>query len=241
MSQPATTSPAPPMTVRRREEVCASEIGQTFRSEHGRSMPGGGQPMDELSLHILDIALNSFEAGASRVEVAVLEDPARDRLTVEIHDNGRGMDADILAQAVDPFFTTRPTRTGGLGLPLLRQAAEAAGGRLQVRSVPRLGTSVTAEFQASRADRAPLGDLDSTFMVLVTSRPDVEVVLTHRRGADGYELSSADLREAIGGLGLTSPEGVALAREAIRHCEAGLARAGAASGAGQGPTEGAGA
>ena len=179
--------------------------------------------MDELALHILDVALNSYEAGATSVEIAVLEEPEIDRLTIEIRDNGRGMDHETQARAVDPFFTTRQTRNVGLGLPLLRQAAEAAGGRLLVRSMPGAGTLVVADVQLSHVDRAPLGDLETTFMVLITSRPDVDLILAHRRGSDGYELSSADLAEALGGLPLTSPEGIALAREAIRRCETGLA------------------
>jgi hypothetical protein len=204
-------------------EITTPELLQAFRGEQGRSVLGGGRPMDELALHILDVALNSYEAGATTVEIAVLEEPEIDRLTIEIRDNGRGMDRETQTRAVDPFFTTRQTRNVGLGLPLLRQAAEAAGGRLQVRSMPGAGTLVVADVQLSHVDRAPLGDLETTFMVLITSRPDVELILTHRRGSDGYELSSADLAEALGGLPLTSPEGIALARAAIRRCETGLA------------------
>jgi hypothetical protein len=211
------------VTFLRMEEVTTPELLQAFRGEQGRIVLGGGRPMDELALHILDVALNSYEAGATTVEIAVLEEPEIDRLTIEIRDNGRGMDHETQARAVDPFFTTRQTRIVGLGLPLLRQAAEAAGGRLLVRSMPGAGTLVVADVQLSHVDRAPLGDLETTFMVLITSRPDVELILAHRRGSDGYELSSADLAEALGGLPLTSPEGVALAREAIRRCETGLA------------------
>jgi len=211
------------VTFLRMEEITTPELLQAFRGEQGRIVLGGGRPMDELALHILDVALNSYEAGATSVEIAVLEEPEIDRLTIEIRDNGRGMDHDTQARAVDPFFTTRQTRIVGLGLPLLRQAAEAAGGRLLVRSMPGAGTLVVADVQLSHVDRAPLGDLETTFLVLITSRPDVDLILAHRRGSDGYELSSADLAEALGGLPLTSPEGIALAREAIRRGEKGLA------------------
>ena len=211
------------VTFVRMEDITTPELLQAFRGQGGRSVLGGGRPMDELALHILDVALNSYEAGATRIEVAVLEQPDLDRVTIEVRDNGRGMDQEAQVRAVDPFFTTRRTRTVGLGLPLLRQAAESAGGRLLVRSTPGVGTLVVADLQLSHVDRAPLGDLETTFMVLITSRPDVELILTHRRGSDGYQLSSADLAEALGGLPLTSPEGIALAREAIRQSETALA------------------
>ena len=46
--------------------------------------------MQDLSLHILDIAENSVRAGATRVEVELCEDSAADRLDLRISDNGRG-------------------------------------------------------------------------------------------------------------------------------------------------------
>jgi anti-sigma regulatory factor (Ser/Thr protein kinase) len=217
--------------------VTVSDAGVDARLQgrNAADLLGGRRPMDELALHILDIALNSYQAGATSVGISVLEAPELDRLTIEIRDNGRGMDQQTQARAFDPCFTTRQTRRGGLGLPLLRQAAEAAGGRLLVRSTPGEGTLVIAELQLNHAGRAPLGDLETTFMVLTTSRPDVELILTHRRGTDGYEVSSADLTEALGGLPLTGPEGLALTRQAIRRCEARLASCASATPAGDRP------
>jgi len=229
------------ITFLRMEAVSTDELRQALRSEGGRSVLGGGRPMEELSLHVLDIALNAFEAGATRTGIAVIEEPAADRLTLEIQDNGRGMDEAMRARASDPFYTTRTTRTVGLGLPLLRAAAEAAGGGLQIRSQPHAGTTVTACFQMSHVDRAPLGDLETTFMVLVSTRPDMELVISHRRGGAGYELRTSDLVEALGGLPLSSPEGIALARNAIRHCEADMAAGGSAPPPPAAQTEGAGA
>ena len=184
--------------------------------------------MDELSLHLLDIAMNSIEAGATRVGVAVVEEPDLDRLTLEVSDNGRGMDPGTLAKVLDPFFTTRTTRAVGMGLPLLRAAAAAAGGGVRIHSQPHAATTVTASFQLSHVGRAPLGDIETTFMVLVGMKPDVELILSHRRGHAGYELRTSDLLDALGGLPLSSPEGITLAREAIRHCEADLAAGGTA-------------
>jgi hypothetical protein len=179
--------------------------------------------MEDLALHILDIARNGAEAGATRIEIRVEEDPAADTLRLVVADNGRGMDAATAGRALDPFFTTRRTRVVGLGLPLLRQAAEAAGGGLQVASEPGAGTRVEAWFGLGHVDRAPLGDVETTVLVLLASHPDVDLDWTHRRGAREYSLAAADLRAALDGASIASPAGVALLRAAVRHGEQSLA------------------
>jgi hypothetical protein len=179
--------------------------------------------MEDLALHILDIARNGAEAGATRVEILVDEDPASDTLRIVVTDHGRGMDADTAGRALDPFFTTRQTRVVGLGLPLLRQAAEAAGGGLRVTSEPGAGTRVEALFGLTHLDRAPLGDVETTVLVLMASHPDVDLDWTHRRGDREYSLAAADLRSALDGAPLGSPAGLALLRSAVRHGEQTLA------------------
>ncbi len=75
--------------------------------------------MQELSLNILDVAQNSVRAGATLTEITVDEQPADDRLTISLRDNGCGMAPEQVRQVTDPFFTTRTTRSVGLGVPLL--------------------------------------------------------------------------------------------------------------------------
>ena len=69
---------------------------------------------------IADTTQNSIEAGASRVELTVME---RDnRIAVTIVDNGKGMDADTVSRAFNPFYTEpgkHDSRRVGLGLPIL--------------------------------------------------------------------------------------------------------------------------
>ena len=100
--------------------------------------------MKELSLHLLDIAQNSIAAGARHVDLTVEEHGGLLQLTVA--DDGRGMSPEFLANVTDPFTTTRTTRKVGLGLPLLRLAAEQTGGGPRGESQVGVGTSVTATF-----------------------------------------------------------------------------------------------
>ena len=64
-------------------------------------------------------------------------------------DDGPGMSPEVLARALDPFFTTKPTGQGmGLGLFLAASVAEQLGGELQLRSELGSGTAVTLEIPA---------------------------------------------------------------------------------------------
>jgi hypothetical protein len=141
--------------------------------------------MEDLSLHILDIAENATAAGADLVEIIIAQDTQRDRFQIVIRDNGRGMDSEMLEKAGDPFFTTRTTRRVGLGLSLLKQATREAGGDFFITSTPGQGTEVRATFQATHIDRKPLGDMGSTLVSLILGNPDVDFV--YASNLDGEE------------------------------------------------------
>jgi hypothetical protein len=210
------------LTFLRLDGIDAREVAMAVRGEGGRAVLGGGRPMEDLALHLLDIAQNGIEAGATRIAIDVTEDSGADLLTIRIADNGRGMDEATIARAVDPFFTTRTTRRVGLGLPLLKHAAEAAGGGLTIRSAVGEGTEIAATFRLGHVDRAPLGDIETTVVVLAVSRPDVDLGFSHRRGEAGYQLSTAAIRRACDGAPAASPDVLTAIRGAVRAGEASL-------------------
>jgi signal transduction histidine kinase len=134
-----------------------------------------GKLMQDLSLHILDILENSFNAGSTRIEVRIVEDRPGNLLTIEIKDDGTGMDEAALHRVLDPFYTSKPGKRVGLGLPLLAQAAREAGGRLDLESRPEGGTSVTATFEIDHPDLKPMGDIEGTIRMLKITHPEVEL------------------------------------------------------------------
>ena len=83
--------------------------------------------MDDLSLHLLDIAENSIAAHATRIDVGIIEDRGEDELIIHISDNGIGMDECMREKVLDPFFTTKPRKSVGLGLPLSHRRRRRAG------------------------------------------------------------------------------------------------------------------
>lgn len=177
--------------------------------------------MEDLSLHLLDIAENSVAAEASLIVIRIEEDQDRDILVLTVEDNGRGMDRRTLSQALDPFFTTKTVRRIGLGLSLLAEAARAAGGSFHLDSKLGKGTELRATFQLSHIDRQPLGDMSETLSTLIMGNPEVEIHYHHVYNGAEYSLNTAEIRERLGGTSLASIKAVRLIRRDLRE---GLAR-----------------
>lgn len=166
--------------------------------------------MKELSLNILDIAENSVKAGATLITVSLTQ--AGNVLTIEITDDGCGMDAETVRRVTDPFYTTRTTRRVGLGLPLLKLEAEQTGGTLTVTSRTAAqcpdghGTTVRATFHTDHIDCMPLGDVTATLVTLIQGHPQEELAFSHRTDAGTVTLDTRRLREVLGDVPLDTYE-----------------------------------
>jgi DNA mismatch repair ATPase MutL len=154
--------------------------------------------MQDLSLHILDIAENSIAAGARNIEISLVEDIEGDVLTLEIEDDGVGMDEEMARKAADPFVTTRRERRVGLGLSLLEQAAEMANGKLEITSKQGKGTRVRATFQYSHIDRKPLGNLQDTLITLICANPEINITFYHKWPLREVRLSTEEMKGRLG-------------------------------------------
>lgn len=123
---------------------------------------------DRLHATMLNIAINARDAmpadGHGRISISAsnvaADAPDRppglacgDAVRLRVADNGRGMTADVLARASEPFFTTKPRGKGtGLGLAMARRFAETSHGILEIKSEAGRGTIVDIYLPA--ADRA---------------------------------------------------------------------------------------
>ena len=131
--------------------------------------------MEDLSLHVLDVTENAIMAKASRIEVFITDDLKKRIQTIEIIDNGTGMDEQTVKKALDPFFTSKKKKTG-LGIPLFAQAAKEAGGALEIQSAADKGTKIKATFILDHIDKKPLGDMDETMRVLKATHPEIDFI-----------------------------------------------------------------
>lgn len=172
--------------------------------------------MEDLSLHILDIAENSLSAGASKIEIFIKEDTSEDLLILEVRDNGMGMDEELL-KATDPFFTTKTVRKVGLGIPLLKQAAEDCDGGLSIYSEKGKGTTITARFRLSHIDLKPMGDLGATIMVLIAGNPDVNFILEYNRDKRTFRFDTEEFRAVLDEIPINLPAILKVIRENINE------------------------
>ena len=127
-------------------------------------LTGADEPVRALALgqELREVLLNVFEnarlAGARRVDVAVspngaarapaLEEDSAHYVSIVVHDDGRGIPADVLPRIFEPHFSTR-TSGSGLGLAISRQIIDGWGGSISVESAPGQGTTVRIDLRAA--------------------------------------------------------------------------------------------
>lgn len=141
---------------------CAADNALSFFSEQMRGhnislvreFGGGLPPLDldeqEFVFMIVALVLNSrFSLDQTppgdasfrkTITVRLLNDPPGRGLTLEVEDNGAGMDGQVLRQCAEPFFSTKKEEgSAGLGLCVVDELARSAGGRMEIFSKPGQG------------------------------------------------------------------------------------------------------
>jgi PAS domain S-box-containing protein len=110
---------------------------------------------NQLELALLNLSINARDAMPDggridwRVSEEIVTEARRDLgagryIRIAVADTGVGMDADTLARAVEPFFSTKPAGKGtGLGLSMVHGWAGQSGGAFRLDSVPGQGTTAT--------------------------------------------------------------------------------------------------
>jgi signal transduction histidine kinase/ActR/RegA family two-component response regulator len=119
---------------------------------HSPSLPPARVDPNQLELAILNLAINARDAmprggklrilaSAETVDQAGQLEPGG-YVRIIVQDEGTGMDADVLARAIEPFFSTKGLGKGtGLGLSMVHGLAAQLGGMLNLKSRPGRGTT----------------------------------------------------------------------------------------------------
>jgi hypothetical protein len=168
--------------------------------------------VSDICFHIVDLVQNSAAAGARHIHVSIIESARANRLELEIADDGKGMDAATAARVQDPFFTTKPFKRVGLGIPLLKSTSETCHGEFGIASAVGQGTTVTARMEREHIDCPPLGNLAETMLQMLVGFDYIDLRFTYTSDAGSFNLSSDDIRAQIGDLHFSHPDVMAFLR-----------------------------
>jgi anti-sigma regulatory factor (Ser/Thr protein kinase) len=172
--------------------------------------------VEDICFHLVDLVQNSVAAGASVIRLSISESRKENAVSLEIADNGRGMDTPTLDRVQDPFFTTKSFKKVGLGIPLLKATAQACHGDFSIRSELGRGTEVRARLEKDHLDCPPLGDLEETLLSLLVSLDQVDLRFAYRSDRGEFAISSDDVRRQVGALHFSHPEVYGFLKEFIR-------------------------
>lgn len=173
--------------------------------------------MQDLSLHLLDIAENSISARAKKIIIELNETISNNKLSLKMSDDGEGMSQQMIQTVTNPFVTTRTTRRVGLGIPLLYQNCMNAGGTLQIRSVLGKGTMIEAVMQYDHIDRLPLGDIASSLTTLIQCAPYIELIYTHVYENKIFIFNTSEIKQILGEVAINEPEIIQWLKSYIRE------------------------
>src|SRR5215471_15970112 len=102
---------------------------------------GNSVKLQQVFTNLILNARDSIANGNGRIVLAT-HNGEEDSLTVEVADNGVGIDPDDVAKIYDPFFTTKGVGRGtGLGLAVTYGIVQEHSGHISVNSIPGLGTT----------------------------------------------------------------------------------------------------
>ena len=130
-------------------EGMADLVGFALRDGVDLVIDTGPEPLPvrvdpgQLESAILNLCLNSGQAIDGNGQITLSVRREADVAVIEVADTGSGMSPEVLAHAMEPFFTARADGTGtGLGLAMVYGFIRQSGGDMAISSTPGKGTSV---------------------------------------------------------------------------------------------------
>ncbi len=99
---------------------------------------------------LINLIKNAIESGSPEDDVTLAVAEREGGVALEVRDRGSGLSPEVLADALLPFYSTKPKGTG-LGLTLCREIADAHGGRLSIANRDGGGAVVTVWLPAAPA------------------------------------------------------------------------------------------
>jgi signal transduction histidine kinase len=147
-----------PDVMERAVAICRSQIKESvqfFEMDFQDDLPEimtDPEALEQIMVNLLINASHAMDKDASRILLRVRKGRRwRERIIIEVIDNGAGIDQKTRDHLFDPFYTTKHDGRGmGLGLYIVTNLIEGLGGSIDVESEPGVGSTF----------RVTLADLD---------------------------------------------------------------------------------
>ncbi|MGA8266055.1 MAG: ATP-binding protein [Ignavibacteriaceae bacterium] len=108
---------------------------------------------DQLDIEqaIMNLLTNAFDAIENDGRIDIVVDKNSDgKIVLSINDNGSGIEASVLDQIFQPFFTTKSIERGtGLGLYIVKKICDNHSAEITCKSEPGIGTTFTIQFKGN--------------------------------------------------------------------------------------------
>jgi CheY-like chemotaxis protein len=164
----------------------------------------------QLELAFLNLVINARDAmpRGGRVTLAGRNETQHggdggldgDYVVLTLTDDGHGMSEEVLARALDPFYTTKEHGKGsGMGLPQAHGVARMHGGLLTLKSRPGDGTTVTLYLpraadgvvQATPAPKPFSRPKGGGMVLLVDDDDDLRMMVRQALKLSGFDVRAA--------------------------------------------------
>ncbi len=112
----------------------------------------------EVIFELIENSANSIvkkfgEGGRVKILTEIIKTDLKEKVLLEISDNGTGMNDETLNKCCEPLFTTNPTRFG-LGLSMVKNIINQHDGKIQIESKLSQGTIVKIYFPKATSQQA---------------------------------------------------------------------------------------
>jgi two-component system, cell cycle sensor histidine kinase and response regulator CckA len=197
-------------------------IALDFAIEDG--LPAVRIDPSQLSTVVLNLVINARDAMPDGGTITIVAERVKSSLEeyggafvrFAVADTGTGMPPQVVARAIEPFFTTKEVGKGtGLGLSMVYGFVRQSGGQIAIDSVPGRGTTINiclpsvlvAKFDEPTAERLPLtaAARSTTVLVVDDDRAVRGFLVAVARGLGHRVIEAADGREALAALAV-APE-----------------------------------
>jgi PAS domain S-box-containing protein len=153
----------------------------------------------ELREALINLVFNAVDAlpNGGTVSIRGQAIPKEGLVSLEVNDNGVGMDEATRQRCLEPFFTTKGEAGSGLGLAMVYGVVQRHGADLEIVSAPGEGTTIRLTFAAADAPTAPMasdaiaGPIVRMRLLLIDDDPILLRSLGDVLAADGHAITSA--------------------------------------------------